>query len=358
MDRRVILLAEPAPLVGLRLERRQHDAGEGGSSARPRKASLDLRHLRGVIQELSRFCRQQAQGHDPGANSSTGGEEFWSTLKEKWPARPLKTAEGTPSVRPTTAREPERDDAAASGSRSGRRVLLAAVFPCPDVPLEAFGGASTAAAEEPIAASRDDRSEQQQQEQEPQQHRRLRESSRLLLALSFAQALEGCGVWLEPADFETRVLAPTRALIDRQLEELGGGQPPADVVDATIVDARSCGSATSAVERPMPPSSPSLVGASTTCSPSAEDAGEQADKEAFVRSAADDINLLTREAAVETVTPPVPLHRRRGGESGWTEADGGNDDRHLCMLDVLWAASSLPAEGEGYVSLSMPPRCM
>ncbi|CAN0024786.1 unnamed protein product [Ectocarpus fasciculatus] len=341
MDRRVIFLAEPAPLVGLSFDRRQHDAGEGGSCARTRKVSLDLRHLRGVIGQLSHFCRQQAQAqeHGHGADGSTGGEEGWSVLKAELPARTLKAAGGTPSVRPTTAKEPERDDAAATGSRSGRRVLLAAVFPCPDVPLEATGETSTAAAaaasaEEPEGALCNDRSEQQRQEQE---------SSRLLLALAFAKALEGCGVWLEPADFETRVLAPTRALIDRQIEELGCGQPPADVADATSV-VRSRGSATSAVERPTPLSSPSPLGAST--SPPAEETVEQADKEAFVRSAADEITFLTRQAVVETVTPSVPLCCRGGG-SGGTEADGGPDGRRLCMLDVLWAASSLPADGGG-----------
>ncbi|CAM9512732.1 unnamed protein product [Ectocarpus sp. 12 AP-2014] len=356
MDRRVIFLAEPAPLVGLRFDRRQHDAGDGGSGARTRKASLDLRHLRGVIEELSRFCRQQqAQEHGQGANSSTGSDEGYGgeggrgIPKAGLPTRPLKAAEGTPLMGPTTAREPERDDAAASGSRSGRRVLLAAVFPCPDVPLEATGEVSTAAAEEPIAASRDDRSEQQRQEREPQRQRRLRESSRLLnLALAFAQALEGCGVWLEPADFETRVLAPTRALIDRQLEDFGGGQPPADVVDATSDTRSSRGSATRAAERPIPPLPPSPLGASTT-GPSAEAAVEHADKEAFARSAADEIALLTRQAAVETVTPAAPQPRRRGGESRGTEADGGHghDGRRLCMLDVLWVAPSFPAEGGG-----------
>ncbi|CAB1099270.1 unnamed protein product [Ectocarpus sp. CCAP 1310/34] len=355
MDRRVILLAEPAPLLDLRFDRRQHDAGEGGSGARTRKASLDLRHLRSVIEELSRFChQQQVQGHGQGANSSTGSEEGCGgeggrgIPKAGLLTQPLKAAEDTPSMGPTTAREPERDDAAASGSRSGRRVLLAAVFPCPDVPLEATGEASTAAAEEPIAASRDDRSEQQRQEQEPQRQRRSRESSRLLhLALAFAEALEGCGVWLEPADFETRVLAPTRALIDRQLEDFGGGQPPADVVDSTSVIRSSRGSATRAVERPMPLLSPSPLGASTT-GPSAGAAVEYADKEAFARSAADEIASLTRQATVETVTPAALLPRRWGGESGGTATGGGHDGRRLCMLDVLWAASSFPAEGEGH----------
>ncbi|CAM9273062.1 unnamed protein product [Ectocarpus sp. 8 AP-2014] len=96
----------------------------------------------------------------------------------------------------------------------------------------------------------------------------------------------------------------------------------------------------------MPPLSPSPLGASTT-SPSAEAAAEHADKEAFARSAADELALLTRQAAVETVTPAAPLPRRRGVESGGTEADGGHDGRRLCMLDVLWAASSFPAEGGG-----------
>ncbi|CAN0408570.1 unnamed protein product, partial [Laminaria digitata] len=40
------------------------------------------------------------------------------------------------------------------------------------------------------------------------------------LASALADALDGCGLWLPPKDFEARVLTPTRALIDLQLNIL------------------------------------------------------------------------------------------------------------------------------------------
>eukprot|EP00904_Undaria_pinnatifida_P010791 jgi/Undpi1/6842/HiC_scaffold_21.g09318.m1 len=50
-----------------------------------------------------------------------------------------------------------------------------------------------------------------------QQQRRRRAAS---LARAFADALDGCGLWLPPGEFEARVLVPTRALIDLQLKTL------------------------------------------------------------------------------------------------------------------------------------------
>lgn len=102
-----------------------------------------------------------------------------------------------------------------SGS-SSRRVLLAAVFPCPPPPAGLnldgeVGITGTALGVVNATETRDGGGQQQHADHEGPQ-RKLD-----LLASAFAEVLDGCGVWLTPQDFQARVLVPTRALIDLQL---------------------------------------------------------------------------------------------------------------------------------------------
>lgn len=370
MDRRVIFVAEPAPLIshsrGVGGEE-EYYAGDSstsnssssnsrGSRSSRKKFRLDLGHLRGVTDDLSAFCRVQQQqqqgcgyaGNDviPEIAAAAANQRPWSLLPR------VRNQQDTALLPAASVSTPGRVDHSSSSSDAGgdgskRSVLLAAVFPCPAFFL-------------------------------PEETERESQSRRLTLASALADALESCGVWLSPEDFEARVLAPTRALIDLQLEDLevdehdeerlGNSDPAAGAAarrcssgDSNGDQVCSAGSGGAASSFSSSPSSPSLSSSSAqqssgggggvtgaeerprSPSPScgyggtaaaAVEAAAEAAAELFVRSAADEITLLTREAAAEMeVIGPGP-----GGGAG--RRPGG-------MFDVLWvAASSTLAGGE------------
>ncbi|CAN0423058.1 unnamed protein product, partial [Pylaiella littoralis] len=386
MDRRVIFVAEPAPLIShsSAIVGEGCDTGDsssrsssssssssssnwcGGRSSRSsrRKVRVDLEHLRGVINNLSAFCRAQQpeqlqqQGCASGRNGvipETTGKVTAAAEWRPWSLLPrVRNQQDTALPAAASASTTGKDDGSSdsgssSSSRVGcdgsmREVLLAAVYPCPTHLLE-----------------------------EPEQEL---QSRRLTLSSALADALESCGVWLSPGDFEARVLAPTRVLIDLQLEGLDidgyDDQRPNDS-DSSAAAAAGCGNCitngepvysaggdrggassssppppsaqqssggvgvcgggggiSSASKRPRPPSQSRDYGGAVEA---ARAAGAAAAAEDFVRSAADEITVLTREAAAEmVVVAPGP-----GGRAG---------HRSRGMFDVLWVAASCTPEGD------------
>eukprot|EP00752_Nemacystus_decipiens_P018694 g16758.t1 len=320
MDRRVLLVAEPAPLV---YRSSSSSSSGGGGGVREHDVDpaasirLDLAHLRSVIDVLSAYCRShhhhlqhQNQEKDGSGGNCAGGDNG------------LPSGKGVVSVVPRNQQADAVRQRQAPGSSSGGEgsisegddggLLLAAVFPFP-------------------ALSED--CAQYQQRRRPQ-----RDSHRVALA----DALESCALWLPPEEFEARVLAPTRALIDLQLEdlrrsheqrEIGGTSDAAEITvcgrDGDPLSSAG-GSDTGGVRDGKRPGLP-------TCEDDTAMSAAAA-AEAFVRSAADDVSLLVDLAAAGRLSEEAS-GVLEGGEMRAAKT------RRSCMFDVLWAAASPPVEG-------------
>ena len=340
MDRRVIFVAEPAPLVS-----GGGGGGSGGGGGRAcqhdfypaAKVSHDLGHLRAVVDMLSTYCRaqhQQHQSHEKCINGDNraGGDHGLPSGKGVVPVLPFRNQQQVNAAQ----RAPGSSSSSSSSSIGGGgddcegasgRVLLAAVFPFPA-----------------LLPDSDDGDGDEHEHQHQQKQRRRRESHRVALA----DALEGCALWLPPEDFEARVLAPTRALVDLQLEDLqdehcqrdDGASDAAEITAARdpngVEPACSAGGAKTGgvCER-------NVAGLSSPPPYEDDTAAAAVSVEAFVRSAGDDITLLVDLAAAG----------RLGGEMDGVSLEGENgragQPRRSIMLDVLWAAASPPVEGEG-----------
>lgn len=320
--------------------------------------------------------------------------------------RPTTLSYGTvPSPKPEPSRQPVHTDNHRPNSQSslrssyGSQVLLAAVFPCPPVPKivsdrsgfrhtvhvtsnihNAEGHCDDSRPDDGAAALKPDKTFPRVPEEvisSPEWEDHLVE-----IAKAFADILEnGCGVWLPPEEFETRVLAPTRALIEAQLEDKNtrcrrgalpsdkrppvAGEdkaPPAinETASSSIATIESGGALSSADSGNTPRKLSSTPAAnSSSCRASVRNAVEVSTRAlkpslekgveslgAFVRETAEDIAKLLRETAGVDSEERVREGNRSSeafsiGDGRWR---GDKDSRVL--LDVIWAASSMPLEGE------------
>lgn len=323
MDRRVLLVAEPGPLVSS--SGGELHAGDSAAAAGSiGKVRRDLEHLAAVIDMLSAYCGTQKQEKQEKEGEYEEEEEDavendisragnGTIPGTGTPALPSRNQQATAAAAPTSSSN--------SPSQGGRRVLLAAAFPCPALLPES-----------------------------------KQVSRRLAVAAAFADALDGCGVWLSPADFEARVLVPARTLVSLQLEELDDGREDPAAGSATsaaegVAPAAACAGGGGDMCCAKRPRSPLLSCDDRTkaCARAGDGPAAAESAEAFVRSAAEEITLLVDTAVAE------------GQEREATEeSEGGGSElrrRRLCMFDVLWAAASLPAGGEGWAWLPVCHVC-
>lgn len=229
MDRRVLFLGEPAPVlcegesllstsVTSSVARYPRKAATDGFDS-SRRVELDLRHLRRVLDDLSRFCRDQEQLTCITARKISAGFSGGRSVSRAAPGR---------SNNKSSSNNNDDDDNSSNNSGRGSsssstRVLLAAVFPCPPPPAGRqidsdveISGTTTS-----VGAVNDNDTETIKGGGQQQQHADHEPQPQLtLLASAFAEVLYGCGVWLTPQEFQARVLVPTRALVDLQLGAL------------------------------------------------------------------------------------------------------------------------------------------
>lgn len=429
MQRRILLIANPVPLLcsdtsggscsgaTSRSHKHQRSTGTskfqtGGHQQTQQRDQIttvaqDLWHLQRVLDQISLFCKLQQSlfaDNDLGVRPPTLSYGTVPTPKlepQRAGAKPVQTDNRRHHTRPKPGLR----------SRNDPRVLLAAVFPCPPTPKilsNRSGSRHTAHVTSDIhkadgscgdsrpesspdngaAALKPDKTFPGVPEEvisSPEREHRLLE-----IAKAFADVLEnGCGVWLPPEEFETCVLAPTRAFIEAQLEDDSSScrrgvippdkPPPVAGEDRTppavIAVNESTSSSVATIESGGALSSadsgntPRRLSSNPTANSSSRDGGSSAasvrnvvevsagelqpsleeDVEclgAFVRGVAEDMVMLLREAA------SVDSEEGEGEGVRTSEAfsigdgrgRGGKDARVL--LDVVWAASSMPLEGE------------
>lgn len=226
MDRRVLLLAEPAPLIcfgvnlnisGTRVladdngkkvvssaaadaaaegQRRYHHHASSRSlpidAYRLNHLVADLRHLRRVLDDISiSCCHYQSNSVVTAVMTS---QSVSDKQNSKGAQRRLSSGHDGVGLR--------------SGGWHGRRVLLAAVFPCPEIDPSFFNSTLEGDSDDHDCGGVD--------------VNRLFMLQKLLPQLSnmLANVLDACGTWLSPADFEERLLAPTKVLVEKQLDIL------------------------------------------------------------------------------------------------------------------------------------------
>ncbi|CAN0138879.1 unnamed protein product, partial [Scytosiphon promiscuus] len=158
MDRRIVFVAEPGPLVGV-CETAWQELGRHAAAGLERKVWLDLQHLRSEIDDLSSFCRRVHQQENATGTVSAPIPKTSALATNAKSAGLLSL----PMFRNQQQQQSQADAAAAdrnagSGvSGSGRSILLAAVFPCPDPWIEP--GEATAAGRDGDGDDDDDCSE-------------------------------------------------------------------------------------------------------------------------------------------------------------------------------------------------------
>lgn len=418
MDRRVLLLAEPAPLVGELVEVGQAAANYADPNPKGKtrdchrrrsKVLLDLRHLRAAIDDLSVFCLTQENLVASSSSSNSTGSRPTSPPAPPSRSLILGMQADSASQRPTVGKHSSGNE-----DKNSRTVLLAAVFPCPALAeldtsdtttitnsttatttaadtttytgasdrdhSEDIGGSGVAVGNNTTAISRvqqhpsnddynggTDSARIEPPPSSPTTHRQPEDPPRRAAALAsaFADALDGCGLWLRPKDFEARVLAPTRALLDLQLDILDPSSAAVPTDNAAAAEtAENISQEMAAFFAPITASA----------------------AESFVRDAAEEVLLLlepggaAREAGVRSgggVGAGAVLHveSNRSGEGkeeggggggrggvghGGGGGSGGGDSsgdgaeresgsRRRVAVDVIWVAASSSVRGKGLV---------
>lgn len=413
MKRRILLIANPVPLLcsdtsngscsGTTSRSHKHQRSTGTSKFQtggPQQTrhqdqittvDQDLWHLRRVLDHISLFCKLQQSlfaDDDLGVRPPTLSYGTVPTPKLEPSRQPVQTDNRSPHTQP--------------GLRNshGSQVLLAAVFPCPPAPKilsdlsgshhtvhvtsdthTAEGNCDDSRPDHGAAALKPDKTFSRVPEEaisSPEREHHLIE-----IAKAFADVLEnGCGVWLPPEEFETRVLAPTRAFIEAQLEDestrchrgalpsdnhppVAGEDkaPPAvnEAASSSVATVESGGALSSADSGNTPRKLSSTPATnSSSCEASVQNTVEvlstralqpslNQDVEslgAFVREAAEDIVMLLREAAGVDSDEGEREGVRSSEAFSIGDGSGSGDKDSRVLLDVVWAASSMPLGGE------------
>lgn len=170
----------------------------------------DLLHLRRVMDDMSLFCRY----HMTIAVSNTNNEKI-----KRESLNQLSSSD------------------AVSEDLDNKQVLLAAVFPfpsqdwvtsCPDTLRVStkMTASGTTTCSTKVNRQSIDGSDHIHEIEAPHE---------VALVSEFANVLDACGTWLSPDDFEAHVLAPTKALIEKQLGHLGSMDGSSIVNEDTIL---------------------------------------------------------------------------------------------------------------------------
>lgn len=382
MDRFVILVAEPAPLLSLYAAAAKAAAAVGHRQAVTKrrhdsrlepwlimKAIQDLQHLKIVVDSMSEFCRHHYSICISSSSSGISGPDSLSL--------PQNLSNAIAAVSVAGQQQPhcnilKRDDDGGGKPSTTRRVLLSAVFPCPtadnqtgDLSFHSLFGTGDDAGQGDCEGSSGSPS-----------GRNMEKTQTLLpLASTFADVLNSCGTWLHPEDFERRVLGPTRTLLEMQLEHLSSttllgrknGDEGNSICSTSDVGPDNCRASIGNTAEHQISGAPTRLSSGTNAAAAqaaeAEVALEQeeAESEAFVQEAADEIALLVEDALlvnsepanaspggdeiVINVTKNLPPRPENGTDgSSPIEEKSRATGRHV-LLDVLWAASSIPSGG-------------